>query len=448
MRSYANRITARWMRSLILQVAHSLVIGSMILTSLAAGGSIAIAAPAPTGAPGTATPTATATLTPPSPTPSLTATETGTPTATLTGTVVTSTATASETATATDTATPSATETATVTGSPQPSDTPSATETATPTESATPTDTETATATDSPTASASATLTPTVTGTPVITVTSTPAVTATIVPTPTVTPTQTVAPTPTEAVFQIGANGGQVAPADSPLTIDFPAGAVTQALSVHYGPRAIDPAAATHLQDMTFAFELSASVAQGPDKGKDVSHFEKDLTLTVDLAKLGYKPGQVEGRLLWFGYYDEVAGVWVPVQFSLNQDANTASFSAQVDHFTVFGIGTDANPGWAFKFNEPIVALASGAAIYNYPLNLPVGRGGLPLAAAVVFTPRSTVRYILSITRPVQPTTPARTGLSRMLMVRSIDSVTTQIRSSALDAPTTRIRFSAGALTR
>lgn len=184
------------------------------------------------------------------------------------------------------------------------------------TDTATPDPSATALPTDTPaTAVASDIPSETPTETPSVTATATETATATAEPpteTPTALPTDTPSPTPTATPFskltvgtEIVTTGGVLTSADGNVSIAFPAGAVAEAVTVNYQPLAKPPLDATGNQKAIFAFEVTAQVANGPNQGQAVTKFSEMPGFTVDLSPLGWKPGQIDGRQVWFGYFNE-----------------------------------------------------------------------------------------------------------------------------------------------
>jgi uncharacterized repeat protein (TIGR01451 family) len=121
------------------------------------------------------------------------------------------------------------------------------------------------------------------------------------------------------------------------------------------------------------AFVLDAT----DDQGADVHQFSQPLTITVS-----YSPEQLqvlgvpEGALSLF-WFDETAGRWMPLPTAHAAGART--LSAEVDHFSVYTIGNGLSPSTAFlpTLQGFQVSAFTGAATYNYPIDVPTGPGGL-----------------------------------------------------------------------
>jgi RHS repeat-associated protein len=180
-------------------------------------------------------------------------------------------------------------------------------------------------------------------------------------------------------------NGGKFTSKDQRLEIDFPSGAVNKHTKIKY--RFLNTSAYSDtLTSPHWRFVLTAEEITGKKPNKK---FNKPLKFTIRLDKMGYVLGQFDARQMWFGYFDDTTQQWVSIPFEIVEKGNKLVLEAQVDHFTTFGYNGKANPGWALKFDEPIVALASGAATYNYPLQVPAGRGGLQPSLALSYSSRN-----------------------------------------------------------
>jgi hypothetical protein len=204
-------------------------------------------------------------------------------------------------------------------------------------------------------------------------------------------PTATPTPSDEEVVVIDAATGGQLNTRDGRVQVRFPAGAVSDTVALSYRPLPISPTIEANGIALSFKFSLTAEVAQGAHAGQPVTRFAAPLELTLDLVQLGFRPGWVDGRMLWFGYFDDAKQAWIALPTTLSQDGiqQTATLHAAVDHFTQFGVGVQADPGWYLKFDEPQVALFSGAASYSYGLEVPPGRNGLQPQLALSYNSRN-----------------------------------------------------------
>ncbi|MBI3240746.1 MAG: hypothetical protein HYZ49_00415 [Chloroflexi bacterium] len=250
------------------------------------------------------------------------------------------------------------------------------TDTATPDPLATalPTDiVSTAVASDIP--SETPTETPPVTETPTATAkppTETPTALPTDIPSPTATPFSKL-----RAGTEIVTAGGILASTDGNVSIAFPAGAAVEPITVNYQPLAQPPLDAKGNQKAIFAFEVTAQIANGPNQGQAVTKFTEMLDFTINLSPLGLRPGEVDGRTIRFGYFNEQTQLWEPVPFALDSADGALKIKARVDHFSIFGVSRDFNPGWSLLYSDPQVDTFTGAATYNYPIAVPPGPDGL-----------------------------------------------------------------------
>ncbi|NJM07894.1 hypothetical protein HC891_19440, partial [Candidatus Gracilibacteria bacterium] len=124
-------------------------------------------------------------------------------------------------------------------------------------------------------------------------------------------------------------------------------------------------------------FHLHATDLQG----EDVHQFSEPLTLTVEftpqqLAVLGINPLRL--TLFW---WDDTKGAdqsrWVPLPTVV--DVETGTVTTRVDHFSAFQLNDGSSPSEAYlpSVKGWQVDTFTGAASFDYPLDVPAGPGGL-----------------------------------------------------------------------
>jgi hypothetical protein len=194
--------------------------------------------------------------------------------------------------------------------------------------------------------------------------TATPAATATLEPTATPSPdSDEVRVTPEE--------GGELRSADGRVRLIIPEGAVTQAVRITHRPRRAEPLPPRQA-GMALEFELHAVTDDA--LAVAVHEFEKELELRVDLSGLIDLEAMPYYQYAFLAYQD-ARGQWqeLPTYRAGSQ------LLASLDHFSLIGggAGNVVSSGWLLAYNDAHVSTFSGALTYDYPIEVPEGRGGL-----------------------------------------------------------------------
>jgi len=165
--------------------------------------------------------------------------------------------------------------------------------------------------------------------------------------------------------------GGTLRSADGRVEVVFPPGAVDKNVRVvHHAERV----AHEDEDDSGPMLQFSLNAYTNDREGAPVRQFLKPLQLRVDVADLidwGHIPYYLYVSLF---YWDEETESWQTMPSSVEDGIVTADLS----HFTDFGInfvGIESY-GWVPSMNSAHVALFDGALKYDYPIEVPPGRGG------------------------------------------------------------------------
>ncbi|HTP08329.1 MAG TPA: hypothetical protein VMP08_08770, partial [Anaerolineae bacterium] len=232
---------------------------------------------------------------------------------------------------------------------------------------------------------------PKVEATPVVDATPTPEATPVVEATPTmtleatlpavavenlITDTTVITPAPTaqarpqlpeqakpamQSMGQLAAKGGRLRSTDERLQLEFPEGALKDAVDVRYGIKYARPYNNSDTHASLVEFDLEALKTDKLAQEEKVSHFEKPFTLTINLT------GLIDLNQIPKGYYVYLytltpEGYQTPV-WPLQADPAAGTISAQVDHFSGWGAGIAPGvPGvWEFHYTPPDVDMHSGA---------------------------------------------------------------------------------------
>ena len=121
---------------------------------------------------------------------------------------------------------------------------------------------------------------------------------------------------------------------------------------------------------MVSLFELNARL---PGSGKKVSQFNKNLEISIH-----HDPGELRGLdldTLRLYYLDEKSQQWLPVSTS-KYDCQQMVLTATSTHFSYYSEQADPIINGPGRVMAAQADMHSGAAIFNYPIELPPGPGG------------------------------------------------------------------------
>jgi hypothetical protein len=178
---------------------------------------------------------------------------------------------------------------------------------------------------------------------------------------------------------RIKAKGGRFAAEDGRVRIDFHSGTLPAEASVtaKMKMQRVEPRGraqgepAGHTRSL-LQFTLEA---QDAATGESIHDFDRPVTLSVDLRGLIDESGLPAGQHLYLAYLaDPETGRMNAVETIYDEE--TGLLTAEIDHFSDWEIGT-VGEGWKPILTPPVPDLFSGAAVYNYPVQVPAGRNGL-----------------------------------------------------------------------
>ncbi len=94
-------------------------------------------------------------------------------------------------------------------------------------------------------------------------------------------------------------------------------------------------------------------------------------------------------RLVIFQKIDNPDAPWAELQNSV--EITSGSVQVALTHFSSYAVDSTGNEsnGWQLKFNPPAIGLFSGAATYNYPIQISAGRNGLQPNVVLAYSSRS-----------------------------------------------------------
>lgn len=207
-------------------------------------------------------------------------------------------------------------------------------------------------------------------------------------PTPVITPTATVT-VPLPLTATITPLGGEIAYGPfGELRLIFPAGAVTQPVSVAVAPLAQLPEPfpfSAVYQD----YGVDVQINQLLD-GAQVSQTDQPVTVTLQTHRLWPDLNAASVRLLALYHYDSSAQVWE--RLLTDGDPASGVITATLSSFSPIAVGASpqtsigdyARP-WQPNLPSHSVDTFMGAVTWRIPVEVPVGRGGLAPDLALVY---------------------------------------------------------------
>jgi RHS repeat-associated protein len=170
----------------------------------------------------------------------------------------------------------------------------------------------------------------------------------------------------------IDADGGRVASPDGRLTVDIPAGATDERLSVQV--MALEHRERDPIDTYSHFVAVWDLTATAVDRGNaEVTSFAKPLTVTVRFHSNDLFRRNPETLSYWTR--SDAASEWVSVPAVL--DWRNLTLTAHVDHFSEHGATADNVINTAPLLDGRNTNLNSGSASLSIPLAAPPGRGGL-----------------------------------------------------------------------
>ena len=134
-----------------------------------------------------------------------------------------------------------------------------------------------------------------------------------------------------------------------------------------------------------FQFHIEA---KDTETGEPVEKFDKHLRLVVDLRQLGFTFSS-DYHQFYLAYQDEEMakeGTWSGVPVWVHQKEGL--LSAEISHFSSWTTGWRPEV-WGPSWTPPTVSEFSGAATYNYPVEVPPGRAGLQPTVNLSYSSRA-----------------------------------------------------------
>jgi len=160
------------------------------------------------------------------------------------------------------------------------------------------------------------------------------------------------------------------------IKVHIPKGAVSKQVEVEMVEHPLTGSTGTRMLKL---FELNDRYSNSLEK---VAKFNKDLTISIN-----HQPGELERvdiNSLRLCYLDDNSRKWIPLSNS-KYDRETMVLTATVNHFSYFGEQADPIFNGPGRITVAGTDPHTGAAVFNYPIELPPGPGG--------FQPQLTLAY-------------------------------------------------------
>ena len=168
---------------------------------------------------------------------------------------------------------------------------------------------------------------------------------------------------------RVPAEGGALDSPDGRVSVVFPAGWSSSPAEVTFQLVEWHPLGQERGVAIGFELHAVAEDSEGP-----IAAFNQPVTVQVDLNGL-LAQDRVPSRNLFLRHRPEASAPWENVALVANRESTVVA--GQFLHFSQIQGGASESPAlWKLPYNPPSVSTFSGAATYNYPIEIPPGRNG------------------------------------------------------------------------